>query len=725
MNNTQIPENKINLKNYKASAMIYSLIFLYICSLIAIGLISLFESQLKLASSKIRLEQRLKLADTGINIALSYLTSKGIPNIQDLKEFNKEQNNTFFFKNLNNYTLSVYIFDKNTVKKSINTNEISFKDIEQKIRTNGEQSFKNTLNNLNNLNNINPSELPFIIISKVYNNSKRNSTYKIALVNLEYFSRYMYFTNFEKNPNGERFSFSIGKEVFSGPVRTNDNVVIWTLPYQTFNRGLIDMSFISFYDSSTFPYKPTFRSSFFFTGDLKFYDKDIITPEQATAKANEIQQEKGGIVVILGGNRQQNIAANTLPDTEEKLQQIIKGGSVNLKANAKKINLFSNLTSEDHIKSQIWPDFGNSPMPTTKGIFIKTDNNSNINSALFINPENEKIYSLDLKVEQNVQAYEIKFEKDDSENHITIYKVDNTNFNIPSNEGVTNPYSDLKIREINNLDANSVVNLGNYFDEDSSFSTHSGDYNISGKALVLTKVEGQTKKVLIIKLDNNKTFPKNVIWVNGSIGDKLEEGNMEGGLSGEYNEPLTIIAKPASKRDENNFNDNYDIRLKGDLKPYGININPNDSQIPAMNKEDNRVLGVYADRVFIGTNAKNNLLTDINGKEHFYLYASIVAIKAVNENNINGYFQVEKVNDSTIWNDIDGNPLILDRCLHLYGGIVQSYRGKVSGFDNIKIKTTGFTKDYNYDNRLAYMNPPYFPTTGEYIVLFEKVLNNY
>jgi len=119
MNNTQIPENKINLKNYKASAMIYSLIFLYICSLIAIGLISLFESQLKLASSKIRLEQRLKLADTGINIALSYLNTNpnGIPTIQDLKEFNKEQNNTFDFKNLNNYTLSVYIFDKNTVKK--------------------------------------------------------------------------------------------------------------------------------------------------------------------------------------------------------------------------------------------------------------------------------------------------------------------------------------------------------------------------------------------------------------------------------------------------------------------------------------------------------------------------------------------------------------------------------------------------------------------------------
>lgn len=688
MNNTQIPENKINLKNYKASAMIYSLIFLYICSLIAIGLISLFESQLKLASSKIRLEQRLKLADTGINIALSYLNTNpnGIPTIQDLKEFNKEQNNTFDFKNLNNYTLSVYIFDKNTVKKSINTNEISFKDIEQKIRTNGEQSFKSTLNTLNDLN---ASELPFLIISKVYNNSKRNSTYKIALVNLEYFSRYMYFTNFEKTPSNGEIWFGIGSDVFNGPIRTNDSIVRWGIKND-------------FYINNSYR-KPTF-SSFYFTGNKIFLD-----PNNANSTS--------GIIVSPYSN---------IPDTEEKLQQIIKGGSVNLKANTKKIDLFSSLTSEDHIKSQIWPGFENSPMPTNnKGIFIKTDNNSNINSALFINPDDEKIYSLDLKVEQNVQAYEIKFQKDDSENHITIHKVDNTNFNIPSSGGITNPYSNLKIKEINNLDANSVVNLVDYFDEDSSFNQSNGDYNVSGKALVLTRIEGQTKKVVVIRLDNNKPFPKNVIWVNGSIGDKLEEGNMEGGLSGEYNESLTIIAKPDSNRNTTNFNDNYDIRLKGDLKPYGLNINPNDPQIPTMNKEDIRILGLYADRVFIGTNAKNNLLTDINGKEHFYLYASIVAIKAVDENHIGGYLQVEKVNDSTIWNDIDGNPLILDRYLHLYGGIVQSYRGNVSGFDNNNIKMTGFRKDYNYDNRLAYMNPPYFPTTGEYIVLFEKVLNNY
>ncbi len=672
MNNIKNIKNKINLKKYKASAMIYSLIFLYICSLIAIGLINLFESQLKLASSKIRLEQRLKLADTGINIALSFLNSKGIPNINDLKQFNNGQNNTFIFKNLSNYQLNVYIFDKNTIKQTINNNsEISFKDIEDEIRINGEQKFKNGLNNLN----LNNSELPFLIVSKVYNNSKRNSTYKIALVNLEYFSRYMYFTNFEKTPSNGEIWFTMGSDVFNGPIRTNDSTVKWGIKND-------------FYINNSYR-KPTF-SSFYFTGNKIFLDPN--------------NTSTSGIIVSPYSN---------IPDTEEKLQQIIKGGSVNLKANANKIDLSSKLTSEDYIKSQIWPDFENSPPPTNnKGIFIKTDNNSNINSAIFINPNDndEKIYSLDLKVEQNVQAYEIKFEKSNPENDVTLYKVDNTNFNI-------SPNSNLKIREVNNLGNNSVINLVDYFGDDSNFTEHSGDYNISGKALVLTKMEGQTKKVVVIKLDNNKNFPKNVIWVNGSIGDKLEEGNMEGGLSGEYNEPFTIIAKPASKRNTNNFNNNYDIRIKSHLKPYGLNINPNDSQIPSIDKNDNRILGLYADRVFIGTNAKNNLLTDINGKEHFYLYASIVAIKAVDKNNIDGYFQVEKVNDTTFWNDIN------KRYLHLYGSLIQSYRGIVGGVGiGANIYTYGFKKDYNYDNRLSFMNPPYFPTTGEYIILFEKVL---
>ncbi len=694
MNNTQIPENKINLKNYKASAMIYSLIFLYICSLIAIGLISLFESQLKLASSKIRLEQRLKLADTGINIALSYLNTNpnGIPTIQDLKEFNKEQNNTFDFKNLNNYTLSVYIFDKNTVKKSINTNEISFKDIEQKIRTNGEQSFKSTLNTLNDLN---ASELPFLIISKVYNNSKRNSTYKIALVNLEYFSRYAYFTNFEEPPDGGVIWFGIGSDFFNGPVRTNDKFVFWSF---------MSSGNSCFYNNSSL-IKPTFKGKFIFTGTNKFLSN-------LNWQDNEINLEKernsdGGIFLDLG------ILSNN-PDTEEKLSQIIEGGSINLEANAKKIDLNSKLASEDNIKNQIWSDFSSNPPNLDEmGIFIKTDDSSNINSALLVNPENDnKIYSLNLEVNQGVQAYKIKFKKDEPEKEITIYKVDNNNFNVPAN-GITNP--NFKVKVINNLEPNKVINLLSYFEDENGFRDQGSNYSVNQKALVLTQAKNGIQEVVVINLDN-KSFPKNVIWVNGSIGDKLDENDKEGGLSGVYNEPLTIMAKPAKTSDQIEPNDFYDIRINGNIVPYGLNIGPN-FRIPELTKDDKRIMGLYADRIFIGSNAKNNLLHDTNGKEHIYIYSSIMAIKARDRNNIDGYFEVEDYDKSNVWGY--NKP----RYLHVYGGVIQGYRGTSMWLDSQGY--IGFLEDYNYDRRLAYMNPPYFPTTGEYIVLFEKVLNNY
>ncbi|MGC8734689.1 MAG: hypothetical protein ACP5RD_06600 [bacterium] len=666
------------IRKFKASAMIYSLIFLYVTSLIAIGLINLFESQLKLGASKIRLEQRLKLADSGIDIAISFLKNNGVPNINALKEFN---NKIYQF---GNYELKVYIFDKDTVKNTVLSTSTSIKDIEDELIKNGVNNF---LTKLNSQNVSNTAELPYLVVSKV-RASKGDDLYKIALVNLEYFSRYMYFTNSEGTP-GDIATFSIGRDVFNGPVRTNSSLVKWGIKHK-------------FYESNNYK-KPTFKS-FTFTGDKLFGDNSI----------------SSGVII--------DTYPNTVPATEDKLKQIIEGGSVNFKANAEKVDLASKLTSEDYIKNQIWPGFDkdiqDNTIPQDKGIFIKTDSNSNIVSALLINPEEDnKIYSLDLKVVQNVQAYQIKFEKDNNEEDITIYKVDNTNFNIPSNgitNGITNP--NFKVKVINNLNPNSSINLMSYFEDESSFENQGSNYNVSGKALVLTRIKDNYKQVVVIKLDNNKSFPKNVIWVNGSIGDRLEEDNMDGGISGEYNEPLTIIAKPAAKRNANNFDDNYDIRIKGNIIPYALNINPNNNSIPALDKEDNRIMGLYADRIFIGTKSGGNLLPDSNGKKHLYIYSSIMALKAIDSDNINGYFQVEKVNDNSIWPDINS------RYLHIYGGLTQCYRGIVGGigiseFDSIC--TYGFTKDYNYDSRLAYMNPPYFPTTGEYIVLFQKVLTKY
>jgi hypothetical protein len=88
-------------------------------------------------------------------------------------------------------------------------------------------------------------------------------------------------------------------------------------------------------------------------------------------------------------------------------------------------------------------------------------------------------------------------------------------------------------------------------------------------------------------------------------------------------------------------------------------------------------MGLYADRIFIGSNAKNNLLRDTNNYEHIYIYSSIMAIKARDRNNIDGYFQVEDHRRSNVWGNFYSNR----RYLHIYGGLTQCYRGFVLAFD--------------------------------------------
>lgn len=658
---------KGKIKEFKASAMIYALIFLYITSLIAIGLINLFESQLKLASSKIRLEQRYKLADTGLDIALSFLKTHGIPSIGNLKSL---ENQTYTF---GNYNLKVYIFDKNCIKSTLSGN-VRIKDIEDELARNGVNNF---LNELNGQNNSDTAELPYLVVSRV-NASKGKNLYKIALVNLEYFSRYAYFSSEMTFDDRSLYWIFCSKDRITGPFRTNSNFINLIIPHD-------------YYQNDVY-LKPTFIGKVYFTGDLRF-----------------INNPNGG---ENGINIYGELPCEGDCVSEERVSQIVEGGLINIKANSSSIDLASELTNEDAVKNQIWPGFDNdiqsNNIPQDEGIFIKTDDNSNIVSALLINPEDDgKIYSLDLKVVQNVQAYQIKFEKDDNEKDITIYKVDNTNFNIPS-DGIINP--NFKVRVINNLDPNSSINLMNYFEDDSSFEDQGNSYSVSGKALVLTRIKDNAKQVVVISLDNSKPFPKNVIWVNGSIGDRLEEDNMEGGLSGEYNEPLTVISKPAAKRDINNFNNEYQIRIKGDLKPYGMVLGQ------FIENNQTSILGLYADKIFISYRAPIHNEFDIKG---IYIYASLLALKAIkNNNNVNteGSFGVEKVLNI---------PFQDQNIIHIYGSLVQNYgefTGLTDGSGNI-IK--GFVCNYNYDARLAYMNPPYFPTTGEYIILFEKILTNY
>ncbi len=56
--------------------------------------------------------------------------------------------------------------------------------------------------------------------------------------------------------------------------------------------------------------------------------------------------------------------------------------------------------------------------------------------------------------------------------------------------------------------------------------------------------------------------------------------------------------------------------------------------------------------------------------------------------------------------------------LTLFGGVIQKYRGPVGTFDPItNQKLSGYTKDYQYDERFESSHPPYFPTTGDWRLL--------
>ncbi|MBU4589880.1 MAG: hypothetical protein KKG01_03045 [Candidatus Omnitrophica bacterium] len=56
--------------------------------------------------------------------------------------------------------------------------------------------------------------------------------------------------------------------------------------------------------------------------------------------------------------------------------------------------------------------------------------------------------------------------------------------------------------------------------------------------------------------------------------------------------------------------------------------------------------------------------------------------------------------------------------LTVYGGIIQDERGPVGTFNaSTNTKVSGYTKDYQYDTRLMTNPPPFYPTTGDYVIV--------
>ncbi len=87
-----------------------------------------------------------------------------------------------------------------------------------------------------------------------------------------------------------------------------------------------------------------------------------------------------------------------------------------------------------------------------------------------------------------------------------------------------------------------------------------------------------------------------------------------------------------------------------------------------------------------------------------------------NGNEVSGYLQNPEIDAAILsvqhsfWiqNYDDGDASNLGT-LNVFGAIAQEYRGPVGTFNSSTgASVTGYLKNYNYDNRLKYLEPPYF-----------------
>jgi len=154
------------------------------------------------------------------------------------------------------------------------------------------------------------------------------------------------------------------------------------------------------------------------------------------------------------------------------------------------------------------------------------------------------------------------------------------------------------------------------------------------------------------------------------------------------------------------FMDNGNIRMKGTVKGaytvgcYGSTSSSTGSVYldddivyqnnPVINPHSTDMLGIVAqNQVLITDNTANN--HDININASIY----------VQENG----FGAEHYNDGTVNGKIN-----------LIGGIIQKTRKAVGQF-NGKTITSGFSKQYKYDERFRVVSPPFYPGTGGYEIL--------
>lgn len=200
-------------------------------------------------------------------------------------------------------------------------------------------------------------------------------------------------------------------------------------------------------------------------------------------------------------------------------------------------------------------------------------------------------------------------------------------------------------------------------------STASGGLRLIGNTTVLLNSDGTMNVTNPARGWNNynRSLPANgAIFVDSSIDSRgrrvLSNLNISGVLSGR----LTVGAS-------------------GDIIITNSIAYAND---PMTNPASTDILGIVSEGdVMISKNAPSNLEVD----------ASIMAL--------NTSFMLEEWWRNGARED-----------LSVFGGIIQKQRGPVGTFSGTT-KVSGYSKDYNYDERLLITPPPFVPTTDDYITL--------
>jgi hypothetical protein len=221
-----------------------------------------------------------------------------------------------------------------------------------------------------------------------------------------------------------------------------------------------------------------------------------------------------------------------------------------------------------------------------------------------------------------------------------------------------------------------------------TFSVESG----TGNQLIAIKVGTNTTNIKV-DLSGNQTIvtppsgspttytgtPNGVIYSTGSI------TSLKGTLANNYENGSTILARNAWTI-ATDVNSGKDITITDNLT-YQTQPDSTQSRTALCNLRA-ATLGLVSEDVVLASGAPTNLT--ING-----------VMLAGSETTTNGTFY------NSTWNTT------LKGTLSVLGGIIQKKRGPVGTFSGTTL-TSGYRKDYNYDTRMVYAPPPYYPTTGQY-----------